>query len=129
MNLEVILLKAQLEALRNYYVSSLVTLFSHDEEKNDKVWLAKFFLWRFERDNLSSLDSLPALASPEKEVINHRCFQLEVLMDVAYIQGDLGGYDVTRVIFSHHIARANDVFEKSDGSEESMISIIDKLYE
>ena len=44
MNLEVILLKAQLEALRNYYVSSLVTLFSHDEEKNDKVWLAKFFL-------------------------------------------------------------------------------------
>ena len=129
MNLEVILLKAQLEALRNYYVSSLVTLFSHDEKKNDKVWLAKFLLWRFERDNLSSLESLPTLASPEKEVINHRCFQLEVLMDVAYIQGDLEGYDVTRVIFPHHIVRANDVFEKSDGSEESMISIIDKLYE
>lgn len=128
MNLEVILLKAQLEALRNYYVSSLVTLFSHDEKKNDKVWLAKFLLWRFERDNLSSLESLPTLASPEKEVINHRCFQLEVLMDVAYIQGDLEGYDVTRVIFPHHIVRANDVFEKSDGSEESMISIIDKLY-
>ena len=128
MNLEVILLKAQLEALRNYYVSSLATLFSHDEEKNDKVWLAKYFLWRFERENLSSLGTQPDLDSPEKEVIIHRCFQLEVLMDVAYIQGDLEGYDVTRVIFPHHIARANDVFEKSDGSEESMISIIDKLY-
>ena len=49
-------------------------------------------------------------------------------MDVAYIQEHLGEYDVTRVIFPHHIVRANDVFEKSDGSEESMISIIDKLY-
>ena len=113
---------------RSYYVSSLATLFSHDEEKNDKVWLAKFFLWRFERENLSSLGTQPDLDSPEKEVIIRRCFQLEVLMDVAYIQGDLEGYDVTRVIFPHHIARANDVFEKSDGSEESMISIIDKLY-
>lgn len=41
MDTEIIMLKAQVEALRNYLTSLLPTIFQNDKEKDSKVWLAK----------------------------------------------------------------------------------------
>ena len=87
MDIEFEMLKAQHEALRNYFVSLLPYIYrTHPDEKRDgsKTWLAKYFLWRFERENLAPLDYTQSLSSLEKAPISHRRFQLQVLMDVAY---------------------------------------------
>lgn len=127
MDTDLIMLKAQFEALRNYFTSLLPTVFSHDKEQNSKVWLAKFCLWRFERENLVPYCSLSRPVSPETKRIDHRRFQLQILMDVAYIRGHLEAYDITRQISPESVRLANWVYEQSDGSEEAMLHSIDKI--
>lgn len=127
MNTDFILLKAQFEALRNYFTSLLPYIFEQDPSRDDKVWLAKYLLWQFERDNLAPFDYTDSLAPLEKERISHRRFQLQVLMDVAYIQGSLEGYGILRRVDSYAAAQARQVFAQSDGSEETMLPLIDKL--
>ena len=124
-----IILKAQFEAMRNYFTSLLPTIFQHDKEKDSKVWLAKYLLWKFERDNLAPYDSEGSHKSLEQDKIGRRRFQLQVLMDVAYNQGQLEGYDIPRKVSSDAAAQAQRVFESSDGSEETMIPLIDALYD
>lgn len=131
MNIEFEMLKAQHEALRSYFFSLLPYIYrTHPDEKRDgsKTWLAKYFLWRFERENLSPLDYTQSLPAPEKEKISHRRFQLQVLMDVAYIQGGLEGYDIMRRVARDAQALANTVYTQSDGSEADMCRVIDKIY-
>lgn len=127
METDFIIMKAQFGALRNYFTSLLPVVFEHDKEKADKVWLAKYLLWSFERENLAPYSSLANQASLETERINHRRFQLQVLMDVAYIQGHLEEYGIPRKIDSDSARLANMIFEQSDGSEETMIPLIDKF--
>ena len=129
MNIELEMLKAQHEALRTYFMSLLPTIFSQDEQQKldgSKTWLAKYFLWRFERENLSSLSSKISQSSPGLAKIEHRRFQLQVLMDVAYIQGELEGYDLIRKISRADAELANHVFSDSDGSEAGMIQLIEE---
>lgn len=131
MNIEFEMLKAQHEALRSYFFSLLPYIYrTHPDEKRDgsKTWLAKYFLWRFERENLSPLDYTQSLPAPEKEKISHRRFQLQVLMDVAYIQGGLEGYDIMRRVARDAQALANTVYTQSDGSEADMCRVIDEIY-
>ena len=131
MNIEFEMLKAQHEALRSYFFSLLPYIYrTHPDEKRDgsKTWLAKYFLWRFERENLSPLDYTQSLPAPEKEKISHRRFQLQVLMDVAYIQGGLEGYDIMRRVARDAQALVNTVYTQSDGSEADMCRVIDKIY-
>ena len=123
-----ILLKAQFEAFRNYFTSLLPTIFEHDKEKDDKVWLAKYLLWEFERELLAPFDLEGKLSPLEREKICRRRFQLQVLMDVAYIQGKLEEYDIPRVIDSYAASQALEVFQQSEGYEELMLPLIDKLY-
>ena len=102
MNIEFEMLKAQHEALRNYFLSLLPYIFrTHPNEKKDgsKTWFAKFCLWRFEREILAPLDFQSDLDALAKEKISHRRFQLQVLMDVAYIRGHLEVYDIIRSMF------------------------------
>lgn len=124
-----IILKAQFEAMRNYFTSLLPTIFQHDKEKDSKVWLAKYLLWKFELENLAPYDSEDSHKSPAQDTIGRRRFQLQVLMDVAYTQGRLEGYDIPRKVSSDAAAQAQRVFESSDGSEETMIPLIDALYD
>ena len=123
MDIEFEMLKAQHEALRNYFVSLLPYIYrTHPDEKRDgsKTWLAKYFLWRFERENLAPLDYTQSLSSLEKAPISHRRFQLQVLMDVAYIQGGLEGYDILRRISRDALVLADTVYSQSNGSETDM---------
>lgn len=131
MNIEFEMLKAQHEALRNYFISLLPYIFrTHPDEKlgGSKTWLAKYFLWRFERENLAPLDYTQSLSSHEKAPIDHRRFQLQVLMDVAYIQGGLEGYDIVRKVSQDAQALADIVYSRSDGSEADMCRVIDEIY-
>lgn len=131
MNIEFEMLKAQHEALRNYFLSLLPYIFrTHPDEKKDgsKTWLAKYFLWRFERENLAPLDFQSELDAHAKEKISHRRFQLQVLMDVAYIQGKLEGYDIQRRVSPDARALADIVYSRSDGSEADMCRVIDEIY-
>ena len=131
MNIEFEMLKAQHEALRNYFISLLPYIFrTHPDEKlgGSKTWLAKYFLWRFERENLAPLDYTQSLSSHEKAPIDHRRFQLQVLMDVAYIRGGLEGYDIVRKVSQDVQALADIVYSRSDGSEADMCRVIDEIY-
>ncbi|MBR1652999.1 MAG: hypothetical protein IJ692_06385 [Alloprevotella sp.] len=129
MNEDFIILKAQFHALRNYFTSLLPTIFRHDKEMDSKVWLAKYLLWKFERDNLAPYDLEGSHKSPDQGKIGRRRFQLQVLMDVAYIQGQLEGYGIPRLVGSYDAVQAQRVFENSDGSEETMLPLIDALYD
>ena len=131
MNIEFEMLKAQHEALRNYFISLLPYIFrTNPDEKlgGSKTWLAKYFLWRFERENLAPLDYTQSLSSHEKAPIDHRRFQLQVLMDVAYIRGGLEGYDIVRKVSQDAQALADIVYSRSDGSEADMCRVIDEIY-
>ncbi|TGX83008.1 hypothetical protein E5358_04940 [Palleniella muris] len=127
MNTDTIILKAQFNALRNYFTSLLPAIFKNDPQTDSKVWLAKYLIWKFERDSLAPYDFSDTLPSPEKEKISHRRFQLQVLQDVAYIQGQLEEYGIPRMIDSYAAAQAQQVFLHSDGSEETMLPLIDNL--
>ena len=131
MNIEHEMLKAQHEALRSYFFSLLPYIYrTHPDEKKDgsKTWLAKYLLWRFERENLSPLDYTDSLSALEKEKIDHRRFQLQVLMDVAYIRGGLEEYDILRRVARDAQALADTVYSRSDGSEADMCRVIDEIY-
>lgn len=131
MNIEFEMLKAQHEALRNYFLSLLPYIFrTHPNEKKDgsKTWFAKFCLWRFEREILAPLDFQSDLDAPAKEQISHRRFQLQVLMDVAYIRGHLEVYDIIRPVAPAARALADTVHSRSDGSEADMCRVIDEFY-
>lgn len=55
MDIDMILLEAKFEALRTYFTSLLPVIFKDDPCKDDKVWLAKYLMWEFERANLLPL--------------------------------------------------------------------------
>lgn len=124
MDIELILLKAQCDAFRTYFISLLKHLMDNDPHK---TWLAKYLLWNFERGNLSALDCTLHPSSPDSDRISHRRFQLQVLMDVAYIQGHLEAFDIPRKISQDAADFAGIVYTRSDGSEELMCQIIDEL--
>jgi len=126
-DIDQILLNAKVNAMRDYFISLLPVIFRGDKEKDSKVWLAKYTLWQFERESLAPYEITEKPSSPERERISRRRFELQVLMDVAYIQGQLEEYDILRKVDSYAAAQALQVFEKSDGSEESMIPLIDAL--
>lgn len=126
MDTDLIIMKAQFGALRNLLLSILPTFFEHDKNAAEKTWLAKFCLWRFERENLVPYSSLANRNSPETEQIDRRRFQLQILMDVAYIRGHLEEYGILHGISRHSADFANRIYESSDGTEASMISLIDK---
>lgn len=88
----------------------------------------KDFICNFERESLSPLSYRLPPDAPDSDRINHRCFQLQVLMDVAYIQGQLEGYDIIRRISPDSYDLAQHAYQNSDGSEYGMLAVIDQIY-
>lgn len=126
MNIDYLMLKAQSDAVRTYFISLFKRIMDND---TDMAWLARYLLWRFERENLLSMSCKSQLRAPEKARIDRRCFQLQVLMDVAYIQGALEQQGEIRKISAVDAALANSVYNQSDGSEELMLPLIDDYYD
>lgn len=92
---------------------------SHRNNQQDNVWYDKFFLWKYERIML--------LFSKNKDQ-ERRCFHLQVLLDIAYIQGKLEQYDIVRFISPDSYKIAQNVFQNSDGTDETMIPLIDEHF-
>lgn len=84
MTVESILLKAQNDALRSCFAALLDHVFG---EGSPNVWLAKYHMWDVERKSLPSLtDELPEnIGTP----IARRRFQLQTLLDIAWLEGGL----------------------------------------
>lgn len=121
MNPDFLILQAQFKALRNLFLGILPSVY----KDSDRVWLNKYLLWQYEREFLLS-DCSTQPSSPEKETLEHRCLQLSVLMDIAYIRGNLELFGVTRYISPHSAALAQRVIQESEEYEEEMIQVIDK---
>ena len=87
--------------------------------QQENVWLDKFIHWKYERV------MFPFSKNQDQE---RRCFHLQVLMDIAYIQGKLEQHDVIRFISPESYKIAQSVFLNSDGTEETMIPLIDEHF-
>lgn len=122
MNSDLLILQAQFKALRNLFQGILPSIY----KDSDQVWLNKYLLWQFERDFLLS-DCRKKLSSPEKKTLEHRCFQLSVLMDVAYIRGSLEEFGLNRYISSPSLELAQKVIQGAEDYEEEMCRLIDEL--
>ena len=121
MNSDILIIKAQLHAMRSVYMGSL------SKQGKDIAWLHKSLLWKFEKGVLPFSESIQ-LPSDESEKLERRHFQLQVLMDVAYLQGNLEQFDIYRCVPPGSVKIAECVFHESDGSEETMIPLIDKYF-
>ena len=108
--------------------------FISNHPKKDE-WLNKYLLWTFEREHLPlSFDEVAQPSSPGSDdnaseqyqkMIDRRRYQLQVLCDIACIVGNL---DTDRLIDPESRRIALDVYNRSDGSEEGMIPLIDEYY-
>lgn len=91
-DVDFLILKAQVDALR---------MWSMIRDAQDlcpqEVWKSRYILWRLERENLQEQETaLPS--SPDSSRVCQRIYQLQILLDVAYIRGDLQEYGLTRYI-------------------------------
>lgn len=125
MNIDLELVKAQVDALRIAYLGLLFSLYPNDP---DRRWLARYYFWQMERENLATLRGRVQNSSPETDKIDRRRFQLQVLMDVAYIQGGLEGFDILRRIDPDSFDLAMRIYSQTDGSEDQMVQKIEKIY-
>lgn len=116
-NIELTILQAQFNALRNLFLGCMVQFWTPQER-----WRYKFILWKSERDILGEVCKHKP-GTPEGDMIDRRRFQLQVMMDVAYIQGHLGECDIIRYIDPESLKIANDV---ADDYEELMLPKIEK---
>ena len=121
-NSDPILLYAQIQALRK----SMIDLFESYED-NSASWVHKYYLWKDERDALAPYAYSEKLSAHQKAQISRRRFQLQVLMDVAYIQGNLEAIGIPRVIGLYAAAQVEKLAQQSDLSEEQMLSLIDRI--
>lgn len=127
MNADYILLKAQNDAFRTYFMSLLKYLFKGSETD---MWFAKYLIWQFERENLPSLtDELPKDIG---EPIARRRFQLQTLIEIALIEGGLENYEGLRK--PHPIPACQrqyvaHVIEVAEGnlSEAALVEAIDRI--
>ena len=123
MDLEKIMLQARVDAMRETFA---IFLRAHFKNESD-YWYCQYLLWTFERDILMPYDFSSSIPPEEKGRVANRRFQLQVLLDVAYIQGDLEELGIIRKVSSYAAAQAERVYSLSDHSEGSMIEIIDAL--
>lgn len=122
MSIELLMMKAQINAFRNLFLGMLGGIL----KDSDEVWLRKYQLWEFEREHLLSFQQ-SGLSSPDQKVLEHRRLQLEFLMNIAYIAGNLENYELVRYISPESADLAKRVYQESDKTEQSMLSLIDKL--
>lgn len=120
-----ILLKAAVGANRQA-LALVFKAFSNGDE--NMAWFVNFALYGFEQNNLSRYAEEAQLDAQTADAINRRLFQLRVLMDVAYIRGNLQSRGNMREISPDARALADSVYTQSNGTEESMLTLIDEAY-
>ncbi len=127
MDKDFILLKAQNDALRHLFMSLFKTFFKND---TDRIWLSKYSLWLFERNNLPTFTA--DFPEDARKAIDRRRFQLQTLLDIAWLEGGLEDFEIEswfRHISPDREQFAARVFEASGNAsdEESLVAAIDRI--
>lgn len=127
MDKDLILLKAQNDAMRHLFMSMFKTIYKDD---SDRIWLAKYHLWLFERDNLPPFTG--DLPDDARKAIENRRFQLQTLLDIAWLEGSLEDFEIEswfRHISPDRERFAARVFEVSGhaSDEESLVAAIERV--
>lgn len=122
-----IILKAQLASIRRTADVLLRSLWADVENKPQLLWYARYLNYKFERDSLSPCCFGLTEPVAQPELLEHRRYHLQVLMDVAYIQGSLGELGIVRRISPPAAALAEKVFRHYDGFDESLFQALEKI--
>lgn len=90
--IDFLMFKAQVEALRTW------TIIKFAQDQNlQLIWKSKYHLWQLERENLQAQETTWR-ASPGSSRVCQRIYELQILLDVAYIRGDLQEFGINRYI-------------------------------
>lgn len=121
------LLQAQITSLRRATDALLLHFLSDEENKTQFIWLSRYLNYKYERDILASSGFGQPDSGGQPELLSRRRYHLQVLMDIAYLQGNLGELNIVRRIAPQDAALANKVFESYDGFDESLFRAIDEI--
>lgn len=122
-----IILQAQITSLRRVADVLLLHFWSDAENKSQLIWFSRYLNYKYERDILASSDFGLTDSGQQPELLARRRYHLQVLMDIAYLQGNLGELNIVRRIAPQDAALANKVFESYDGFDESLSARLTKL--
>lgn len=113
-DVDFLLLKAQVDALRTWAVIRDAQGLSLQY-----IWKSRYLLWLQERENLQELETtLPA--SLDSNRVYQRIYELQILLDVAYIRGDLQEFEIVRYIDAITLEKAK-VVAPEDYDEETIL--------
>ena len=127
-NVDFLMLKAEVAALRNAFLGFVKAMsdsesdLESDSESDSEsyVWLNRFLLWKFERENLAECRT-HMRTSQSIEKISRRRHLLQILCDIAFLEGELEYCGEVRKLSELDREIAADVFLNSDGTEDSLI--------
>lgn len=123
-----ILLTARLEALERLLDVLLYHKFGDEKPDYPSLWYTRYLRYDYERGYLYLLSETTDPQSLEAERIEHRRFQLQILVNIAYLRGHLEDYDIVRKASRRDEAAAHKIFESYDGYDESLLRAIDDFY-
>jgi len=121
------ILQAQITSLRRVADVLLLHFWSDAENKTQLIWFSRYLNYKYERDILASSDFGLTDSGQQPELLARRRYHLQVLMDIAYLQGNLGELNIVRRVAPQDAALANKVFESYDGFDESLFRAIDEI--
>ena len=84
------ILQAQITSLRRVADVLLLHFWSDAENKTQLIWFSRYLNYKYERDILASSDFGLTDSGQQPELLARRRYHLQVLMDIAYLQGNLG---------------------------------------
>ncbi len=138
MDEEFYIFKAQFDAMRTMFLANVIPNMAKGNGGNpdtDRVWLYKFLLWEFERENLSDASwhcSETSHTTPETALIDERRFHLQTLATIACIKGRLEEFQGVEIpphcLFQDSVRFAKRVIQSATGfSETELIAAIKNL--
>lgn len=83
MNTDLFLLQSRFEAFKEMFFGYMAS-----NEHSEVVWLNKYLFYKFERELLKAY-LLRTPDAPDYLQIDERCFELQNMMDEAYLKGNL----------------------------------------
>ena len=122
-------LTVRLKALERLLDVLLYHKFGDEKPDYPSLWYTRYLRYDYERGYLYQLSETTDPRSPEGERIEHRRFQLQILMNIAYLQGHLEDYNIIRKVSRRDQMAASKILESYDGYDESLLQAIDDFYD
>lgn len=121
------ILQAQITSLRRVADVLLLHFWSDAENKTQLIWFSRYLNYKYERDILASSDFGLTDSGQQPELLARRRYHLQVLMDIAYLQGNLGELNIVRRVAPQDAALANKVLRATMVSTSRFSARLTKL--